>query len=131
MYTWTAIDADTKLIPSWFVGTRGSESAHAFISDLAGRMANRVQLTTDGHKAYLEAVENAFHGDIDYAMLVKLYGNNPKEDQRKYSLSKFKGAVQGVIPPKRAASKSRINTSPAFSAGRVSLLKPSYAFALE
>ena len=97
VYTWTAIDADTKLIPSWFVGTRGAESAHAFISDLAGRMANRVQLTTDGHKSYLEAVEEAFHGDIDYAMLVKLYGNNPKEDQRKYSLSKFKGAVQGVV----------------------------------
>ena len=109
VYTWTAIDADTKLIPSWLVGTRGSVSAKLFIDDLASRLSNRVQLTTDGHKAYLEAVEGAFHGDIDYAMLVKLYGNNPKEDQRKYSLSKFKGAVKGVVsgnPEKEHVSTS-------------------------
>nr|SPS05436.1 conserved protein of unknown function [Candidatus Nitrotoga fabula] len=56
-----------------------------------------MQLTTDGHKAYLEAVETAFHGDIDDALLVKLYGNNPKEDQRKYSFLKFKGTVKGVV----------------------------------
>src|SRR6266550_2448488 len=70
VWTWTAIDADTKLIPSWFVGGRDSDGAIIFMDDLASRLANRVQLTSDGHKAYLEAVEGAFGGDIDYAMLV-------------------------------------------------------------
>jgi IS1 family transposase len=74
VWTWTAIDADTKLIPTWLVGLRDGECATEFIKDLAGRLSNRVQLTTDGHKAYLEAVESAFGADIDYAMLVKLYG---------------------------------------------------------
>jgi IS1 family transposase len=109
VYTWTAIDADTKLVPSWFVGTRGAESASAFVSDLAGRLANRVQLTTDGHKAYLNAVEASFNGDIDYAMLIKLYGENPKEDQRKYSLSHYKGSTKGVVsgdPDKKHISTS-------------------------
>jgi IS1 family transposase len=78
VWTWTAIDADTKLIPSWFVGGRDSDAAMIFMDDLASRLANRVQLTSDGHKAYLEAVEGAFGSDIDYAMLVKLYGEgNP------------------------------------------------------
>ncbi len=97
VYTWTAIDADIKLIAGWLVGTRGAESAKLFVDDLAGRLANRVQLTTDGHKAYLEAVEGAFGGGIDYAMLVKLYGDNAKEDQRKYSLSHYKGNIKGVV----------------------------------
>jgi IS1 family transposase len=97
VYTWTAIDADTELIPSWFVGTRGLDSAKLFISDLAGRLANRVQLTTDGHKAYLTAVEEAFQGEIDYAMLIKIYGNAPKEDRRRYSLTEYKGFTKGVI----------------------------------
>jgi IS1 family transposase len=70
VWTWTAIDADTKLIPSWFVGGRDSDAAIVFMDDLASRLANRVQLTSDGHKAYLEAVEGAFGADIDYAMLV-------------------------------------------------------------
>jgi IS1 family transposase len=109
VYTWTAIDADTKLVPSWFVGTRGAESASAFISDLAGRLANRVQLTTDGHKAYLNAVEASFGGDIDYAMLIKMYGENPKEDQRKYSLSHYKGSTEGVIAGN--PDKQHISTS--------------------
>lgn len=84
VYTWTAIDADTKLIPCWHVGTRDAESANYFISDLAKRLNSRIQLTTDGHKAYLQAVENAFGADIDYAMLIKLYGNggNQKDDTR-------------------------------------------------
>src|SRR6266566_5811556 len=67
-WTWTAIDADTKLIPSWMVGGRDSDAAIIFMDDLASRLANRVQLTSDGHKAYLEAVEGAFGSDIDYAM---------------------------------------------------------------
>jgi transposase-like protein len=78
VWTWTAIDADTKLIPSWFVGGRDSDAAIIFMDDLASRLANRVQLTSDGHKAYLEAVEGGFGADIDYAMLVKLYGREPR-----------------------------------------------------
>jgi len=66
-WTWTALDAETKLIVSWLVGGRDAEYANAFMNDLASRLANRVQLTTDGHKAYLEAVEDAFGADIDYA----------------------------------------------------------------
>ncbi|RWD45498.1 MAG: DDE domain-containing protein [Mesorhizobium sp.] len=77
-WTWTAIDADTKLVMSWLVGGRDSEYAMAFMDDLSRRLANRVQLTSDGHRAYLEAVEGAFGGDIDFAMLVKLYGNSPE-----------------------------------------------------
>jgi len=71
VWTWTAIDADTKLICSWMVGNRDTFAAREFIQDLAGRLANRIQLTTDGHKPYLEAVEEAFGNDIDYAMLIK------------------------------------------------------------
>jgi IS1 family transposase len=74
VWTWTAIDADTKLIVSYYVGDRSGESAMVLMDDLQARLANRVQLTTDGHKAYLEAVEGAFGGDVDYAQLVKLYG---------------------------------------------------------
>ncbi len=74
VWTWTAIDADTKLIVSYFVGDRSGDSAMVLMDDLQGRLANRVQLTTDGHRAYLEAVEGAFGGDVDYAQLVKLYG---------------------------------------------------------
>lgn len=83
VWTWTAIDADTKLIINWYVGRRDGDSAYLFIQDLADRLANRVQLTTDGLKAYLEAVESAFGCDIDYAMLVKLYGASP--DETRYS----------------------------------------------
>jgi IS1 family transposase len=84
VWTWVAIDADTKLIPSWFIGLRDPASARTFIEDLAGRLASRVQLTTDGLKAYLVAVDRAFGEEIDYAMLIKLYGNDP-EGQRRYS----------------------------------------------
>jgi IS1 family transposase len=74
VWTWTAIDADTKLIVSYYVGDRSGESAMCLMDDLQARLANRVQLTTDGHKAYLEAVEGAFGGDVDFAQLVKMYG---------------------------------------------------------
>jgi IS1 family transposase len=72
-WTWLAVDADTKLIPSFYIGSRDAEAAQLFIGDLALRLANRVQLTSDGHKPYLEAVEQAFGADIDYAMLIKHY----------------------------------------------------------
>jgi len=94
VWTWTAIDADTKLVPSFMVGKRDAEYAQAFIEDLASRLSNRVQLTTDGHKAYLDAVEGAFGRDIDYSMLVKHYGNPAGEErgQKRYSPSSFVSA---------------------------------------
>lgn len=86
VYTWTAICADTKLVPSFFVGRRDAQSALHFVTDLADRLKNRVQLTTDGFKAYLNAVDAAFGNDIDYAMLIKIYGVPPSAgDQRRYS----------------------------------------------
>jgi len=77
VWTWTAIDADSKLIVAWEAGRRDIETAHSFMNDVAGRLTTRVQLTTDAHRAYLDAVEEAFGGDIDYAKLVKLYGDTP------------------------------------------------------
>ena len=74
VWTWTAIDADSKLIASWMVGDRSGDTGRMFVCDLAKRLANRVQVTTDGHRAYLEAVEAGFGADVDYAMLVKIYG---------------------------------------------------------
>lgn len=88
VWTWTAICADTKLVPSWLVGDRSAEIAHIFIQDLASRLKQRVQLTTDGHKAYLEAVEGAFGADIDYAMLIKIYGKD-SEGEKRYSPAKI------------------------------------------
>jgi IS1 family transposase len=80
VWTWTAIDPESKLAVSWYVGLRNAEHAKFFMNDLASRLANKVQLTTDGLKAYLEAVEDAFGANIDYAMLVKMYGaENPGE----------------------------------------------------
>ena len=82
VWTWTAIDADTKLVPSWAVGLRDAGYAYRFVKNLQSRLANRVQLTTDGHKVYLNAVEDVFGADIDYAMLVKLYGQEPEREAR-------------------------------------------------
>jgi len=84
-WTWTAIDADSKLVMSWLVGGRDSDYAIAFMDDLASRLAHRVQLTSDGHKAYLEAVEGAFGADIDYATLEKIYKTDPKIPAGRYS----------------------------------------------
>jgi IS1 family transposase len=84
-WTWTAIDADSKLIVSYFIGGRDGECAMWFVDDLRSRLANRVQLTSDGHKAYLEAVEGAFGGDVDYAILHKVYGSSPESMKGKYS----------------------------------------------
>lgn len=83
VWTWTAICADTKLVPCWHVGSRNLTAARAFIDDLAGRLSNRVQLSTDGHKPYLKAVKEAFGGDIDYASIVKLYGDEDEEGKLK------------------------------------------------
>jgi IS1 family transposase len=82
IWTWTALDADTKLIASWLVGSRDAGSAYEFMQDVAGRLRGRVQLTTDGHKPYLNAVEDAFGADIDYAVLQKIYGPEPSDEKR-------------------------------------------------
>jgi IS1 family transposase len=98
VWTWTAIDAETKLVPSWYVGRRDYATAKLFIEDLAGRLANRVQLTTDGHKAYLQAVEDAFGKDIDFAQLVKLYGNEgERSSEAKYSPAQCTGEIKTPI----------------------------------
>lgn len=97
VWTWTALDAKTKLIPCWYVGTRDGGAAYHFIHDLAGRLSNRVQLTTDGHKAYLNAVEDAFGSEIDYAMLIKIYGNAPEGPEVRYSPAQCMGTKVAVI----------------------------------
>src|SRR5712691_4741370 len=84
-WTWTAIDADTKLIISYMLGDRGAGTAHAFMKDVASHISNRIQLTTDGHRVYAEAVEEAFGAEIDYAMLVKLYGAPTDNPENRYS----------------------------------------------
>lgn len=85
IWTWVAMDADTKLVAGYFVGGRDGECAKWFIEDIAKRLANRVQLTSDGHKAYLEAVEGSFGADVDYAMLVKMFGASPESSKGRYS----------------------------------------------
>lgn len=96
VWTWTALDAESKLIVSYLVGGRDSGYALEFMDDVKARLANRVQLTTDGHKAYLEAVEEAFGADVDYAQLVKLYGNTP-EGEKRYSPAICTGAKKRKI----------------------------------
>lgn len=85
VWTWTAIEAESKLLISYLVGGRDGEYALALMDDLRSRIVNRVQLTTDGHRAYLEAVEEAFGDDVDYAQLVKLYGTAPEAVRGRYS----------------------------------------------
>lgn len=99
VWTWTAIDADTKLIVSWYVGTRDADSAQPFMKDVASRLANKVQLTTDGHRVYLDAVDKAFGNEVDFAQLVKIYGTGNAENQtdKKYSPAKFIGAKKTVV----------------------------------
>jgi IS1 family transposase len=107
-WTWTAIDADSKLIISWLVGGRDGEYAMAFMDDLRSRLANRVQLTSDGHRAYLEAVEGAFGGDVDYAQLVKLYGATSESAKGRYSPAECIGArkerIEGNPDPKHVST---------------------------
>ena len=94
VWTWTAVCADTKLVASWVVGDRSAETAIPFMVDLESRLRNRAQLTTDGHKPYLLAVDLAFAGDIDYAMLVKHYGNREEGESahRRYSPGECNGS---------------------------------------
>jgi IS1 family transposase len=94
VWTWVAIDADTKLVPCWRIGDRNAWHGQHFMYDLASRLANRVQLTTDGHRVYLDAVDLAFGNDIDYAMLVKIYGSDRGEGQVRYSPPDYVGSRQ-------------------------------------
>jgi IS1 family transposase len=107
-WTWTGIEADSKLIVSYMVGGRDSEYAMAFIGDLQSRLANRVQLTTDGHKAYLDAVEDAFGADVDYAQLVKLFGPAPDSSKGRYSPAECTGIkkirIEGSPDPKHIST---------------------------
>ena len=102
VWTWTALDADSKLIVSYLIGGRDSAYARAFINDVVKRLANRVQLTTDGHKTYLEAVERAFGADIDYAQLVKLYGAAPDSAKGRYSPAECIGTRKRRVEGKPA-----------------------------
>ncbi|MCX5888214.1 MAG: IS1 family transposase [Deltaproteobacteria bacterium] len=98
VWTWTAICADSKLVPAWLIGDRTTETASVFMEDLASRFSHRVQLTTDGNRAYLEAIEGAFGADIDYAMLVKIYGESTEQKvEKRYSPAKFTGSRKEVI----------------------------------
>jgi IS1 family transposase len=97
VWTWTALDADSKLIVSWMIGGRDAETANIFMDDLKARLANRVQLTTDGHRPYLQAVDGAFGDDVDYAMLVKLYGESPESAKGRYSPAQCIGCREQTI----------------------------------
>jgi len=108
VWAFTAVDAETKLIPTFLVGSRDAGCATEFMQDLAGRLANRVQLTTDGHKMYLSAVEEGFQGAVDYAMLVKLYGKAPEGPEVRYSPAECIGCerigITGQPDPKHVST---------------------------
>jgi len=111
VWTFCAIDADTKLVPSWLLGSRDTGSATELMQDLAGRLANRVQLTTDGLKAYLSAVEDAFGGDIDFAQLNKIYANAPSGPETRYSPAVCTGAEKRLVcgnPDRKHVSTSYV-----------------------
>lgn len=96
VWTWVAIDADSKLVPSWRIGSRDGATACEFVADLAGRLANRVQITSDGHRPYLEAVDKAFGSEVDFAQLIKVYGETV-EGQKRYSPAECIGAKKSKV----------------------------------
>jgi len=108
VWTFTAICADTKLVPSWHIGRRDIEDATIFMRDLASRLSHKVQLTTDGHRMYLDAVERVFGGDIDFSQLIKLYGQGG-DGQRRYSPAPCIGAVKQRISGN--PDKTKVSTS--------------------
>lgn len=108
VWTWTAIDADTKLIPSWIVADRSARAAQIFIHDLASRLTERVQITTDGHKTYVDAIKGAFGHDVDYGMLIKIYGGDG-DNEKRYSPAECIGIKKQKIIGKPA--KEHISTS--------------------
>ncbi|HVF59773.1 MAG TPA: integrase core domain-containing protein [Thermoanaerobaculia bacterium] len=111
VWTFVAIDADTKLVPSFLVGSRDAGTATEFMQDLAGRLVNRVQLTTDGHGMYLNAVLDSFGGAVDYAQLQKIYGGGPTDEAHRYSPAKCLGTERRRIigdPDRRHVSTSYV-----------------------
>jgi IS1 family transposase len=111
VWTWTALDADSKLIISWLMGGRDAGYAHEFMQDVAERLTTRVQLTTDGHKAYLDAVEGAFGADVDYAQLVKLFGEAPESAKGRYSPAECTGIRKHTVtgsPERKHVSTSYV-----------------------
>ncbi len=108
-WLWLATDADTKLVPCWHVGSRNADAAMEFIDDLASRLANRVQITTDGHGPCVNAIDTAFGGEVDYAMLVKIYGTAPEAVRGRYSPAECIGATK--TPIQGNPDKAHISTS--------------------
>jgi IS1 family transposase len=115
VWLWVATCADTKLVPSWLVGGRDSDTAVVFTDDLQSRLSHRVQITSDGHKVYLDAIEASFGGDVDYAMLVKLYGPAP-EGERRYSPAECTGIrkrrIEGSPNPKHISTSYAERNNP-------------------
>jgi IS1 family transposase len=109
VWTFVAIDADTRLVPAWTIGARGPEAARVFLADMKERMAHRVQLTTDGHRMYLTAVPDTFGDDIDYAQLVKIYATPHDEYGRAPGSSEVIGTIDKIVSGDPDVSK--INTS--------------------